>query len=305
MTPGHATRPPGYGPAVLRLAAAVVVSLASSACAPAQPAAGSAPAGFVVVPGGGFVMGSNAHYPEEGPAQRALVSAFLLKTHEVTNVEFEAFVAATSHVTYAEHHGGSAVFVPTSTPDRAMSWWRLEPGATWRTPEGAGSDLRGREDHPVVHVTRDDARAYASWAGARLPQEVEWEYAATRGLAEPDETDSGALDEHGAHRANIFTGTFPIHDTAADGFAGTAPVGSFPADRNGAFDLIGNVWEWTDTPFPGEPARATIKGGSYLCAPDHCRRYRPSARQAMEPDFSSNHIGFRIVKAPGWSDPDA
>jgi formylglycine-generating enzyme required for sulfatase activity len=203
---------------------------------------------------------------------------------------------ATRYVTEAETKGGSAMFVKTTTPESAMSWWRLDPHATWRTPDGEGSTVEGKGNHPVVHVTRSDARAYAAWAGGRLPQEVEWEYAATLGLAEADRPESGAMAGDGAYLANVWTGVFPADNTAADGFAGTAPVGSFSADRLGAHDLMGNVWEWTDTPYPGEPEKFTIKGGSFLCAPDHCRRYRPSARQAMEPDFSSSHIGFRIVR---------
>ena len=292
------------GPATA--AALLAGALPSAACAPADPRApAAAPPGFVRVPAGRFVMGAAALYPEEGPPEAAFVSAFDLKAHEVSNAEFAAFIVATSYVTEAEQRGGSARFVPTPTTDPPTSPWRLQPGASWRAPEGPGSDLRGREDHPVVHVTRGDARAYAAWARARLPQEVEWEYAATRGLGSPTPAEAGAFDAQGGHRANIWTGPFPVHDTGEDGFAGTSPVGSFPADRTGAHDLIGNVWEWTDTPFLGDPARATIKGGSYLCAPDHCRRYRPAARQAMEPDFSGDHIGFRIVKEVDDSPPFA
>lgn len=266
-------------------------------CGAAAPApTASADAGFVVVPGGAVTLGRQAYYPEEGPPSEALVSGFQLKTREVTNAEFDVFVRATGYVTQAEKSGGSAVFDAARASTAPMSWWRLEPTATWRSPSGAGSDWRSRAHHPVVHVTRADARAYAAWAGGRLPQEVEFEYAARRGLADPERSESGAFGEAGEHRANVFTGTFPNNNTATDGFAGTAPVGSFPADRLGAYDLIGNVWEWTDTPYVANPARATIKGGSHLCAEGHCRRYRPEARQGVEPDFSAAHLGFRIVR---------
>lgn len=278
----------------LRAGVALLWVGCTGSSAPPPPGLPPAP-GFVYVPSGAFVLGSAGYYPEEGPPERALVSGFFLQAHEVTNAEFLAFVQETGYLTYAERSGGSALFVGTPTPDAPMSWWRLDPGATWRTPEGAGSTLEGRAEHPVVHVTRDDARAYAAWAGGRLPYEVEWEYAATLGLFEADRPDSGAFGPDGRPRANVWTGDFPSRNDAADGFRTTAPVGSFPPDRIGAYDLIGNVWEWTDSPFVTDPAKATIKGGSYLCAPDHCRRYRPSARQAMEPDFSSAHLGFRVV----------
>lgn len=251
---------------------------------------------YVEVPAGSFVTGASPMYPEEGPAVRVHVSGFLLKAHEVTNDEFASFVKATGYVTEAERGGGSAQFVDTATPDVAMSWWRLDATTTWRTPEGAGSDLRGREHHPVVHMTLEDARRYAEWAGGRLPHEVEWEYAATLGLANPENPESGAFESDGAPRANVWTGTFPSENNAADGYVGAAPVGSFPADEMGAYDLIGNVWEWTETPFVANPALQTIKGGSHLCTVDHCRRFRPSARQGLEPDFSTSHTGFRIIR---------
>jgi len=269
-------------------------SSASSVATTSSPA--STLGSFVEVPAGSFVMGASPMYPEEGPAMRVHVSGFLLQAHEVTNAEFASFVEATGYVTEAERGGGSVRFVETATPDVAMSWWHLDPATTWRTPEGAGSDLQGRERHPVVHVTLDDARQYAAWAGGRLPQEVEWEYAATLGLAHPEHSESGAFGPDGSPRANVWTGTFPTENTAADRYVGAAPVGSFPPDELGAHDLIGNVWEWTETSFVADPALQTIKGGSHLCALNHCRRFRPSARQGLEPDLSTSHTGFRIVK---------
>lgn len=256
----------------------------------------SAVGAFVRVDGGGFVKGADGIYPEEGRPTRVFVSPFLLQVHEVTNHQFADFVEATGYVTDAERSGGSAQFVETDTPADELSWWRLDPGATWRTPGGAQTDLEGLGRHPVVHVTLADARAYAEWAGGRLPYEVEWEYAASRGLVDPEDSESGAHALDGTPRANTWDGTFPTHNTELDGYAKTAPVGCFPKTRVGAYDLIGNVWEWTQTPFGSGPEEYTLKGGSYLCGANYCRRYRPAARGRFEGDFSAAHIGFRIVK---------
>jgi sulfatase modifying factor 1 len=168
--------------------------------------------------------------------------------------------------------------------------------ATWRTPDGAGSDLAGRDLHPVVHVTLNDARAYAAWAGGRIPTEVEWEYAASRGLFDPMDPESGIRAPDGTARANIWTGIFPVINSRRDGFAGTAPVGCYEPGLTGAYDMIGNVWEWTDSPFAPSVPRFTIKGGSYLCGENYCQRYRVAARESFEVDFSTAHIGFRIVQ---------
>lgn len=257
---------------------------------------------FTDIPGGSFVMGADPVYRAEGPPQRVFVSPFRLQIHEVTNAQFADFVAETGYVTEAERNGGSAQFSETLTPDVLMSWWRLDPGASWKTPRGAGSGLDGLENHPVVHVSLNDARAYAAWAGGRLPTEVEWEYAASLGLFDPDDPVSGMRGPGGEARANVWTGLFPIRDTGEDGYTGLAPVGCFPASLTGAYDMIGNVWEWTETPFAQALPRVTIKGGSYLCSDSYCRRYRVAARDSMEMDFSSSHVGFRIIMDP---DPDS
>lgn len=251
---------------------------------------------FVSVPGGRFTMSAHGLYPEEGPPATVFVSPFRLQAHEVTNDQFRAFVEATGYVTEAEEGGGSARFVGTEGPDELWPGWRLDESASWRSPEGVGSDIEGRGSHPVVHVSLRDARRYAEWAGGRIPTEVEWEYAASLGLFDPAVPESGARGPNGEPRANIWDGTFPHVNTEDDGFAATAPVGCFDANRIGAYDMIGNVWEWTDTRFGEGTIRFTIKGGSYLCATNHCRRFRAAARQGMEVDFSTAHIGFRIIR---------
>jgi sulfatase modifying factor 1 len=237
-------------------------------------------------------------YPEEGTPVQVLVSPFQLQAHEVTNSQFAAFVEDTGYVTEAELGGGSALFNETDTPAVLKSWWSLDVSATWRTPEGAGSDLVGRELHPVVHVSLNDARAYAAWAGGRVPTEVEWEYAASMGLFDPADPESGVRAPNGIARANIWTGLFPIANSEQDGFSGTAPVGCYEPGLTGAYDMIGNVWEWTDSPFAQNVPSFTIKGGSYLCSENYCQRYRVAARESLEEDFSTGHIGFRIIKAP-------
>jgi formylglycine-generating enzyme len=251
---------------------------------------------FVEIPGGAFVQGVDPLYTEEGPARTVFVSPFRLQAHEVTNRQFAAFVAATGYVTEPERNGGSARFSEGGEPDVFLSWWTMDAAATWRTPEGAGSTLEGRSLHPVVHVTLNDARAYAAWARARLPTEVEWEYAASLGLFDSTDPESGVHRPNGTLRANVWTGDFPRHDSAEDGFSGTAPVGCFEPSRVGAYDMFGNVWEWSETRFGRGKPRFAIKGGSYLCAPDHCRRYRAAARQGLEPDFSTSHVGFRLIE---------
>ena len=266
------------------------------ACGLSEAAAGK----FVDIPEGGFEMGANALYPEERPERRVHVAAFRMQINEVTNAEFMRFVDATGYVTDAERSsaspdlgGGSAVFA-LSEDKRHGGSWKLVRHATWKTPGGRGTNIAGRLQEPVVHVSLNDARAYALWAGGRLPTEEEWEYAAMSGMADPDKRDSGAFDPDGKPIANTWQGLFPVENDGADGFVGASPVGCFPPNRLGLYDMIGNVWEWTDTPYAA--GMNTIKGGSYLCAENYCHRYRGAARQGQEVGFSSNHIGFRIVK---------
>tara|TARA_R110000787_G_scaffold187716_6_gene299602 strand:+ start:15218 stop:16123 length:906 start_codon:yes stop_codon:yes gene_type:complete len=256
---------------------------------------------FVAIPGGSFTKGASPVYNEEAPTLALHVAPFALQAHEVTNDQFAAFITATGYVTDAEKsaatggpEAGSAVFdLPEGSAAR-IDPWRLVPGATWKTPTGPGSTIDGKGVWPVVHVSERDAATYARWADGRLPTEVEWEYAATRGLPDQDTSTSGAYDSSGHPLANTWQGIFPIANTQADGFAGAAPVGCFPPDKTGLYDMIGNVWEWTDTPYAA--GSHTLKGGSYLCADNFCRRYRPAARQPQDTDFSSIHIGFRIAK---------
>jgi len=255
---------------------------------------------FIPIETGSFEKGKDPVYPEEAPTLKLHIDAFELLSHEVTNAEFARFVDDTGYVSDAERSAeaggaaaGSAVFQSTEG-SLAASPWKLVSGATWKSPEGPGSDIEGRALHPVVHVSLADARAYAAWAGGRLPTEAEWEYAASLGLPDLTRASSGAYDDEGKPIANTWQGIFPVANTAADGFPGTSPVGCFGADKTGAYDMIGNVWEWTDTPY-GSGVN-TIKGGSYLCADNFCRRFRPAARQPEEIDFSSNHIGFRIIR---------
>lgn len=255
---------------------------------------------FVALPEGGFVKGDNAIYPEEEPAANVHVAAFSIQAHEVTIRQFEAFVAATGYVTDSERTsasanpgGGSALFVMPSAEGKPGDWVLMR-SATWKTPEGPGSNIDARMDQPVVHVSLNDARAYARWAGGRLPSEEEWEYAASLGMPDPQNPTSGAYDPQGNPIANTWQGMFPVRNEGADGFVGAAPVGCFPASKAGLYDMMGNVWEWTETPYAR--GQHTIKGGSYLCAENFCKRYRSAARQGQDIDFSSNHIGFRIVK---------
>ena len=313
----------------------------------------SAPPGMVRVPGGEFTMGtdSEAGWPDEKPAHRVRVNAFWMDETEVTNAQFRAFVEATNYVTTAEKPvdldailrqmppgtppppkerlvPGSLVFTPTAGPVDLKDWsqwWKWTPGACWKHPEGPGSTIDGRDDHPVVHVSWDDATAYAKWAGKRLPTEAEWERAARGGsekklYAWGDEK-PGA---EGKWRANIWQGAFPYQNSALDGFERTAPVKSYTPNGYGLHDMAGNVWEWCSdwydhnlyrtragdarTVNPSGPERSSNparpftpervqRGGSFLCSDVYCTRYRPSARHGCSPDTGMSHVGFRCAKS--------
>lgn len=298
--------------------------------------------GMAWVPGGEFLMGSEDFYPEERPVRRVAVDGFWMDERPVTAAEFRRFVRETGYVTVAERPldaadypdadpellvPGSLVFAGTPGPvplDDFRNWWAYIPGAYWKRPGGPGTSINGRDRHPVVHVTHEDAEAYAAWTGKALPTEAEWECAARGGI-------EGAPfawgDEHfpgGKPAANTWQGEFPWQNLKLDGFEGASPVGSFAPNGYGLFDMTGNVWEWTSDFFtarPGEPPenpccvprnprvthpdaavapgesipRRVIKGGSHLCAPNYCLRYRPAARQAEAVDTSTSHIGFRCI----------
>lgn len=255
---------------------------------------------FIELSDGAFIKGADPLYADETPSVRLHVDRFWIQIHEVTNGQFAAFVDDTNYLTDAERGviegrvgAGSAIFLHPAKRADGDAPWILSADATWKTPDGAGSSIDGLHDRPVVHVSKRDAEAYAAWAGGRLPSEVEWEYAASLGLPDPGDQVSGAYGQSGP-RANTWQGVFPVADLGNDGYQGLAPIGCFDQDRVGLYDMIGNVWEWTDTPY-GEGTH-TMKGGSYLCADNFCRRYRPAARHPQDTDFSSNHIGFRIVR---------
>ena len=298
----------------------------------------------VVLPGGTFLMGSDHHYAEERPAHLTHVVPFAMDATCVTNGAFADFVAATGYVTVAERpldpvqypgakaemlQPGSLVFHMTDGPvdtSDYRNWWSWVPGACWRHPEGPGSDIAERADHPVVQIAFEDAEVYAVWAGKALPTEAEWEYAARGGLDGAEFAWGDDLTPDGRHLANTWQGPFPWRNFAADGFAGTCPVRSFPPNGYGLYEMCGNVWEWTTDWFaarhapaaeapsccgggrgatlegsydPAQPAiripRKVVKGGSFLCAPSYCRRYRPAARHAQMIDSGMSHIGFRCV----------
>jgi len=282
---------------------------------------------MIRVAGGRFVMGADRFYPEERPARPAAVDGFWIDRFPVTNADFARFVGETGYITFAERPPdpaaypdadpellvpGSSVFTkppgPVSLRDM-RAWWAYVPGADWRHPEGPDSALTGRQDHPVVHVAYEDALAYAAWAGKELPSEAEWEFAARGGLDAAPYAWGHEFMPDGRQMANTWQGRFPWENLNQDGYEGTSPVDAFPPNGYGLYDMIGNVWEWTASPFdrprvasccaPAAETDATtrrvVKGGSHLCAPNYCLRYRPAARQGQTPDTSTSHIGFRCI----------
>lgn len=302
----------------------------------------SHPNDMVWIPGGTFLMGSDSFYPEERPIHRVTVDGFWMDEHPVTNEAFRRFVEATGYITVAERPPNPAEYpgidpallVPGSLvfrrPPHRVSlrdfrvWWAYVPGACWYRPEGPGSTLEGREHHPVVHVAYEDAEAYAAWAGKELPTEAEWEFAARGGLEGATYVWGDEFAPGGRLLANTWQGEFPWQNLGTDGYEGTSPVGAFPPNGYGLYDVAGNVWEWTCDFFrprhpgdalkvcciprnprvrsaaqslaPGEHIpRRVLKGGSHLCAPNYCLRYRPAARQGEAVDTSACHIGFRCI----------
>jgi formylglycine-generating enzyme required for sulfatase activity len=238
----------------------------------------------------------------EGPPRPVRVAAFQIAPHAVSNADFARFVAATGYLTTAEREGWSFVFAGLLPdhfpPTRAVAvapWWRQVPGACWHRPEGGTSDVADRADHPVVHVSWLDARAYCRWAGGRLPGEAEWEYAARGGIDGAYFPWGDELTPDGGHRMNVFQGRFPEHDTGEDGYIGTAPVDAFPANGFGLHNATGNVWEWCADRFgSARPGHRAMRGGSYLCHESYCWRYRCAARSSNTPDSSAGNIGFRL-----------
>jgi sulfatase modifying factor 1 len=308
------------------------------AIAPPVFAANSCPEGMVFIHGGTFRMGSDSdRFPEEKAADNVSVSSFCIDAHEITNAEFAKFVKATGYKTVAElplskeefpdlpdeqRLAGSLVFQPPKEDAQQvafLSWWSWTVGANWQHPFGENSSINGKDNYPVVHIAYKDAEAYAKWIGKSIPTEAQWEYAARGGL---DGTTYTWGDQYSEKKANTWQGIFPFFNTKADGYKGLAPVGSFPPNAYGLYDMTGNVWEWTSDFFelghdrmahqhnpiagdrhksfdpkkPDESVLHVIKGGSYLCAPNYCSRYRPAARESESPDTGTTHIGLRLVK---------
>ena len=263
------------------------------------------------IPGGPTRIGSEKFHPEEAPIRVVEVKGFWIDQREVTNAEFAAFVAATGYVTTAEREpkGSALFFSPTNVSNMSDigQWWRIDPEANWRAPYGKGSSTKGMEAMPVVHVTFDDAMAYAQWRGRDLPSEAEWERAARGGLPNAEYAWGDDPKPGGKAMTNHWPGIFPIADTGDDGAKGIAPGACYPANGYGLYDMTGNVWELTKDTWPaGDPSAPpgahVQKGGSFLCADNFCLRYRPAARQAGDPTLGSSHTGFRTVwrgAAPG------
>jgi formylglycine-generating enzyme required for sulfatase activity len=320
------------------IGAAVFFGIGRPAAKPEGP-----PPGMVWIPAGEFWMGTDdSKMKDAQPVHKVAVNGFWIDVTEVTNEQFEAFVKATGYVTVAEKKPraedfpgappenlvpGAVCFNPPGQAvplDNHLQWWSYVPGACWKAPEGPTSNLKGREKNPVVHVAWSDAQAYAKWAGKRLPTEAEWEYAARGGLDRKPYCWGDEFHPGGKAMANTWQGRFPDAPTVEDGFVGTAPVGSFPANGYGLYDMAGNVWEWVsdwyrpdtyekravadgvvrdpkgpdDSFDPTEPGvkKRVMKGGSYLCTDQYCSRYKPGGRGKGDPDTGTSHVGFRCVK---------
>ena len=320
-------------------------------CTNDQKEKSETPDGMVFIPGSSFSMGGRSEqgYFDEFPRHNVEVSAFYMDTHEVTNAEFLKFVASTGYLTIAERdldweelskqvpkgtpkpadsvlQAGSLVFRPTTTLinlNDYTKWWKWTIGANWRNPEGPGSSIADRMDHPVIHIAWDDAQAYAEWAGKRLPTEAEWEWAASGGHDDYKYPWGNQSIETSYGKANFWQGVFPVNNLKKDGYAGTAPVGSFPSNSFGLFDMAGNVWEWCLDKYnirgytedaqkdhvknpqgseeyydPAEPytPKHIIRGGSFLCNESYCSGYRVARRMSSSKDSGFNHTGFRCVK---------
>jgi formylglycine-generating enzyme len=327
------------------LAAVALAGLATAARAEAPAAATKppAPANMVWIPGGEFAMGSE-HFPDARPVHRVAVDGLWMDVTEVTNADWKRFTDATGYVTVAERVpraedypgappenlvAGSVVFTPPSGAvplDDHFRWWRYVTGADWRHPEGPGSSIDGRMDHPVVHVAWEDVQAYAKWAGKRIPTEAEWEFAARGGLDGKAYAWGDDFRPDGVYMANTFQGHFPDKNTGEDGFLATSPVKAFKPNGYGLYGMAGNVWEWvsdwyrpdyyarlaeaggvahepkgpSDSMDPSQPgvAKRVQKGGSFLCTDQYCARYMPGGRGKGEPDTGTNHTGFRCVREP-------
>jgi formylglycine-generating enzyme required for sulfatase activity len=258
-----------------------------------------------LIPGGRYRMGTDTGFEYEGPAHDVEVASFWIDEREVTNAEFAAFVASSGYVTDAERFGWSAVF------DTKSGEWTRVDGANWRDPTGPESSIVGRDSYPVVQVSWNDAGAYANWAGKRLPTEAEWERAARGGLDGAEYSWGNEFSPGGRSMANTWQGTWPVADSGADGFAGLAPTGSFPANGYGLYDMTGNTWEWVADWFsedayrtspsrepvgPADGTERVIRGGSFLCSEQSCMGFRVAARNKNTPDSASDNLGFRCVR---------
>lgn len=280
--------------------------------------------GMVYLSGGEFLMGTDGKTggfaaDGEGPVHPVSLNPFYIDEATVTNAQFAEFIRATGYKTESEKFGWSFVFRMFLSPAQAAKvtrvvqgtpWWAPVEGAFWYSPEGPDSNIDDRMDHPVVHISWNDADAYSRWAGKRLPTEAEWEYAARGGLVGKIYAWGDELSPGGQHYCNIWQGLFPEKNTMRDGYAGTAPARSFPPNGYGLYNVAGNVWEWVNDWFdpdyykqstyenPGGPESGTsraMRGGSYLCHKSYCNRYRVAARSSNTPDSAAGNIGFRCV----------